>query len=147
MTVEQSVWREVQEALYQRFVDRWVDGAGEALSAIQLGNETFDPPDGRWVQLLPQRRPGGPGTIGRPGNRKMDRAASLFILLREPPGDGVGDLSDYAEKAALIYEGCRFGPHDIRCTGAEPLGDAASIEKGRWWGVTVEARFDYEQMI
>jgi hypothetical protein len=143
---ELSAWRAVQEALFQRFKARWVV-LGQPISPIQYGNETFDPPDGRWVKLNPQRRPGSPGTIGRPGNRKMDRAGSLFILLREPAGNGVGDLSDLAEYAAKIFEGCRLPTYDLRFNEVEPLGDAAEIEGGRWWGVTVEARFVYEQIV
>lgn len=140
-----SVWREVQEAIYQRFVAMWVDDDGAPLTPVQLGNETFDPPGAPWCQLLVQRRAGGPGTIGRPGNRKMDRVGAVFVLLREPPGDGVGNLSDLAEKAAHIFEGCRFGPHDMRFNTVEP-GEAGDVENGRWWGVPVEGRFDYEEI-
>ena len=140
-----TVWREVQEALYARFVEAWVDDDGNALTPVQLENETFDQPDAPWVQLLVQRRAGGPGTIGKKGNRKMDRAGAVFILLRVPPGDGIGDLSDYAERAAEVYENCRFGPHDIRFGEVEP-GPSGDVDKGRWWGVSVEGRFDYEDI-
>lgn len=138
-----SVWREVQEALYQRFVTAWIT-AGQS-DAIQLENEDFDPPNAPWVQVLVQRRPGGPGTIGRPGNRKMDRSGAVFMLLREPPGNGIGDLSDRAEAAARIFENCRFSPHDIRFAQVEP-GQASDVDNGRWRGVTVEGRFDYEDI-
>lgn len=136
-----SVWREVQEALYARFDEAWKDG-GEPVSPIQLGNETFEPPRSIWVQLLVQRRPGGVGTIGKPGDRKMDRAGSVFVLLREPPGNGVGAMSDYAERAAKVFENCRLAPHDIRFGPVEP-GQEGDIQSGRWWGVTVEGRFEY----
>jgi hypothetical protein len=140
-----SRWREVQEALYQRFVDQWVEAA-EPLTPVQLENEQgFDPPNGQWVKLLVVSRPGGPGTIGRPGNRKMDRAGAVFMLLREPPGGGVGSLSDLAERARDVYENCRFNPHDIRFAQGD-IGREALVEDGRWWGVTVECRFDYEDL-
>jgi hypothetical protein len=144
---EQSVWRQVQEALYARFIEAWVDQDGKPLMPIQLDNETFDPPDAPWVRLVPQRRPGGAGTIGKPGNRKMDRRGQLFILLREPPGNGVGNLSDLGERACRIFEACRLKPHDIRFGEVEPLGGSGEIEGGRWRGLTIDARFDYEQII
>lgn len=139
-----TVWREVQEALYARFIDQWKVGA-EPRTPIQLDNEKFDPPDGPWVKLVTQRRAGGPGTMGRPGNRKMDRAGAVFVLLREPPGDGVGRLSDLADQAAAVFENCRLQPHDIRFSTVEP-GLASQIENGRWWGVAVEGRFQYEEL-
>lgn len=147
MTTEASTWRRVQETLFARFIAAWVNDSGEPLMPVQLDNETFDPPDAQWVKLVPQRRPGGAGTIGKPGNRKMDRRGSLFILLREPPGEGVGSLSDLSERAAGIFENCRLAPDDIRFSEVEALGDAGEIDGGRWRGVTVEARFDYEQII
>ncbi len=140
-----SVWREVQEALYQRFVAAWVGDDGEALTPIQLGNETFDPPEGLWVQLLVKRRAGGNGTLGSPGNRKMDRAGSVFILLREPPGKGVGSLSDAGERAAHVFENKLVQPHGIHFAEVEPIFEG-DVEEGRWWGATIEGRFGYEEL-
>lgn len=134
-----SVWREVQEALYQRWKAEW----GET-TPYAFANETFDPPDGPWVRFVVIRLPGGPGTLGRPGQKRMDRAGLVMIMLREPPGDGTGQISDLAEQAAAIFENKRFGPHDIRFAQVEP-GEAGDVEDGRWWGVVVEGRFDYEE--
>lgn len=139
-----SVWREVQETLYQRFADQWVDG-GNPLTPFTLANEPFDTPAAPWASVQIVRLPGGPGTLGRPGNRKMDRVGLLIIDLREPPGGGVGSLSDLAERAAAIFENCRLEPHDIRFAEVEP-GKEGDIDKGRWWGVSVEGRFDYEEI-
>lgn len=136
-----STWREVQEALYQRWVDEWA-----ATTPYAFANETFDPPQGPWVRFSVIKLPGGPGTLGRPGQKKMDRAGLVVILLREPPGDGVGDTSDLAEKAAKIFENKRLTPHDIRFAQVEP-GEAGDVDNGRWWGVAVEGRFDYEETV
>lgn len=143
-----SVWREVQEALYRRWMTYWVKptpGIGP-LTPFTLGNEKFTPFDEPWASVLIQRLPGGAGTMGRPGNRKMDRAGLVIIVLREPPGDGVGRISDLAEQAAAIFENRRLlDTHDIRFATVEP-GTAGEMDKGRWWGVSIEARFDYEDL-
>lgn len=140
-----SVWREVQEALYQRWQAAWVDG-DDPRTPYHFENDKFDPPDGQWAAVSVKARPGGPGTIGPPGRRKMDRAGVVFIDLREPPLNGVGNLSDLAELARGVFEDCRFAPHDIRFAIVD-IGIESQVENGRWWGVTVEARFDYEDLI
>jgi hypothetical protein len=144
-----SAWRQVQETLYQRFADAWLNDdvpTPGALTPYAFGNEEFDPPQGQWAMVRVIRLPGGAGTMGRPGNRKMDRVGLLIIDLREPPGNGVGSLSDLAERAAAIFENCRIiAPYDIRFGPVEP-GEESDIDKGRWWGVSVEGRFDYEEL-
>jgi hypothetical protein len=140
-----SVWRDVQEALYERWAEAWKDG-DEPASPYCFEDETFDPPEGLWVRFSVKRRPGGAGTIGKPGNRKMDRVGVVFVQLFVPPGDGVGDLSDAAERAAGIFENCRLlTRHDIRFGEVEP-GDAFDSDKGRYRAVVVEGRFDYEDI-
>jgi hypothetical protein len=142
-----SVWRTVQETLYRRFKECWIDGDGEPLTPFFFANEDGnDPPNELHARFSVVRLPGGPETMGRPGNRKMARAGIVFIDLREPPGSGVGKLSDYAEFAAKIFENCRLEPHDIRFAQVEP-GEASDIDKGRWWGVSVEGRFDFEELV
>ena len=135
-----TVWRDVQEAIYARWLESWGD-----TSLTQLGNETFDPPDALWCQLLIQSRPSGVGTIGKPGNRKMDREGVVFVLLREPPGDGTGNLADKASAARDVFEGCRFGPHSLRFNEGD-IGEAGDVDSGRWWGVAVEVPFAYEEL-
>lgn len=154
-----SVWREVQEQLYRRWRDQWVVApGGEPLTPYVFANEKFDAakvtaPAGwdasvdPWARFSCRRMPGGPGTMGRPGNRKMDRVGLVFVQLFEPPLRGVGRISDLGEKAARIFESCRLTePHDIRFGEVEP-GEAGDVERGRWWGLSVEGRFDYEQLI
>lgn len=138
-----SVWREVEEAVLARWVAQWAD-----LTPFVFQDEKLELPldhDGPWARVLVQSRPSGPGTLGSPGNRKMDRAGALFALVRQPPNRASGELSDLAEKARDIFENCRFGPHDLRF-GAVQIGAQDAVEQGRWTGVTVEARFDYEQI-
>jgi hypothetical protein len=140
-----AVWTEVQEAIYQHFTTRWT--LLTTPPTIFFSNEEpNDPPDGQWGMLIVQRRVGGPGTIGKPGNRKMDRVGTVFVLLREPPGDGVSSMSDLGEYAAKIFEDCRLSVHGIRFATSEP-GVAEKIDNGKWWGVAVEARFDFEELI
>lgn len=142
-----SVWREVQETLYRRWRDQWVVApGGQQLTPYYFANEKFDAPAAPWAGVRVIRFPGAPGTMGSPGNRKMDRRGAIFIDLREPPLNGVGDLSDLAERAAAIFENCRLlANHDIRFGPVEP-GQEALVQDGRWWGVSVEGRFDYEDI-
>jgi hypothetical protein len=141
-----SVWREVQEALYQRWRAQWVDGL-EPLTPYCFDDEKMTPPDGPWVRFSVKRMPGGPGTLGRPGNRKMDRVGMVFIQLFQPPGLGIGPLSDLGERAAGIFENCRIiSPHDIRFGEVEP-GASGDVEGGRYTGLSVEGRFDYQQTV
>lgn len=135
-----TTWREVQETLYKAFKDGW-----GSTTPFAFANEKFDPPNGPWARFGVIRLPGGPGTLGRPGNKKMDRAGLITVALRVPPGKGVGDVSDLAEKAAKIFENKRFATHDIRFAEVEPQ-EAGDVDNGRWWGVAVEGRFDYEEI-
>jgi hypothetical protein len=144
-----SVWREVQETLYQRWAGQWVtdDLVPVELTPYLFDNDpTFDPPDGQWVEFS-VRRAGATGrTLGNVGNRKIDRRGLLMIVLREPPGSGVGGMSDLAERAARIFENCRLEPHDIRFEDVEPTFEGM-LEDGRWWGVVIEGAFDYEDIV
>lgn len=144
-----SVWREVQEALYQRFVDGWtVDPLADPVvyrTPFVFEDEKIDPPDGPWVRFSVKRMPGGQGTLGGPGKRKMDRVGRVFMQFFKPPGGGVGDLSDHAEAGAKLFENCRIqNTHDIRFAEVEP-GQSGQVENGRWLGLSVEGRFDYEE--
>lgn len=140
-----TVWREVQEALYARWVASWVDPDPDERTPFALDNEdAFDPPLAPHALVSVQRRAGGAGTINPPGRRKMDRRGVVFIRLREPPGKGVGTVSDLAQLASDVFENCRVPVHGIRFANVD-IGQASSIDEGRWWGVTVEAPFDYEE--
>jgi hypothetical protein len=139
-----TVWREVKEALYGRFVDEWQDG-GEPRTVVDLPNEpALDPPEEGYTSVFVQRRPGGNGTIGKPGSRKMDRRGVVFIIVRRPKGEGSGLLADLAQHAADVFENCRVPVHGIRF-GNVDIGEASPIDGSRWYGVTVEAPFDYEE--
>lgn len=144
-----SVWREVQEALYQRWRDQWAEVPGAdplvPLTPYCFEDEKFDPPDAEWVRFSVKRMPGGQGTLGGPGRRKMDRVGMVFVQLFKPPGNGVGDLSDLGDRAAKLFENCRIkATHDIRFAEVEP-GQSGQVENGRWVGLSVEGRFDYEE--
>lgn len=155
-----SVWREVQEALYQRWAAGWTDDPLAApvvpLTPYVFEDEKFDPetvtsPPGWdpesdfWVRFSVKRMPGRQGTLGGPGRRKMDRVGMIFIQLFRAPLHGVGDMSDLAERAAKLFENCRIqATHDIRFAEVEP-GQSGQVDEGRWLGLSVEGRFDYEE--
>lgn len=135
-----TVWREVQEALY----GVWEAGWGNT-TRWAPANESFDPMDQVHVRLRVQARPGRQETLGKPGNRKFARRGVLYAQVREPPGKGVGSLSDLAGKAKDLFEGRRFAPHDIRFAACD-IGAEGEIDGGTWWGVTAECPFDYEEI-
>ncbi|MEJ7831342.1 MAG: hypothetical protein WKF79_00370 [Nocardioides sp.] len=145
-----SIWREVQETLYSRWRDQWAVAPG-AVPLVQLTpywfeDEKAEPVDAPWARFSVKRMPGGPGTMGRPGNRKMDRVGMVFVQLFQPPLRGIGGLSDLGERAAAIFENCRLiETRDIRFGEVEP-GASGQIEAGRWLGLSVEGRFDYEDI-
>lgn len=134
-----SAWLEVQEALYARWADAW-----GATSPYCYADEGFDPPAALWARFSVLSMPGGPGTLGPRGGRRFDRVGRIFAQLFVPPGGGVDVISTAASRAQEIFEGCRFGPHDIRFAGVD-IGPGSEIEGGRWWAVTVEGRFDWEE--
>lgn len=141
---DMTPWRAVQETLYRRWTERWVVGE-DPRTPFAFDNDKIETGEGAWALVQVRARPSGAGTIGRPGNRKMDRRGVVYIDLREPPGRGVGTLSDLAEAARAVFEDCRLAPYDIRF-GPVDIGQEGQIENGRWWGVTVEAPFDYEEL-
>lgn len=136
-----SVWREVQETILQRWAAGWLVTTPYCVE----NDPPYDPGAGPWARISIKRLPGGPGTIGRSGNKKMDRVGVVFIQLFEPPCAGTGRISDLAEQAAAIFENCRLEPHDIRFAEVEP-GEAGPIEQGRWYGLSVRGRFGYEDV-
>lgn len=142
-----TVWREVQEALYARWLAMWTDEGPARTETVFVNEEDGpDPEPGPFALFEVNRRPSGPGTIGAPGRKKMDRRGVVFIRLRARPGQGVGELSDLAELAADVFENCRVDAHHIRFAQVDHSQLPALVDDGRYWGVTVEAPFDYEQI-
>lgn len=159
---------EVQETLYGRFVDRWTVGVGEDLTdwtdlaaalfdtafvapvvgdprtPYALGDEKFGPPNAPWARFSVKAQPGQQGTLGPVGARKFDRVGRVFLQLFHPPSGGEAILSELATFGQRIFEGCRFGPHDIRF-GVVDIGESATIEDGRWQSVVVDGRFEFEE--
>jgi hypothetical protein len=135
---ETTVLRQVKETIYQHARDNWT------ACALQFANEAFSIPAGlSWGKLTVVGRPSNNGTMGAPGHRRIDRRGAVFMLLREPPNGGDGNMSDLADKARKLFEGRRFDLHDVRFNLGD-IGDEGDVDGGTWWGVTVEVPFDYE---
>lgn len=139
-----SVWREVQELLYERWATQWADTTPFAFSNEPMP-DLGDPPVTN-VRLRVDQRPGGPATLGRPGQRLVDRRGAVYAIFRAPPGGGVGGLSDLGEKAQRIFEGQRFDPNDIRFEVGS-VSPGVEVDGGTWWGFTVEVPFSYGDII
>jgi hypothetical protein len=136
-----SAWREVKAVLYQWWADGWGDTTRYAFA-----NEQFDPQGAEHVRFRVQGRPSTQITLGRPGQRRVDRQGAIFMQIRVLPGDGEGRLSDLAEKAGRLFEARRMAPHDIRLETAQP-GPAGDVDGGTWYGVTIEVPFAYQDII
>ena len=138
-----SVWREVQETLYAAWQAGWADATIYAFANEKL---VLPNPPVVHARVRVQSRPSSQESLGSAGNRKMVRRGAVFTILREPPLKGVGSISDLAEKAAKVFEGKRFEPHGIHFAECN-VGEDGEIEGGRWWGVTAECPFWYEEVV
>lgn len=135
-----TVWREVQEALYERWRVEWA-----AATPYFFADETEPELSGYWCRVRVQHRPGQQETLGPKRKRKWARNGVVFISVRGPTGTGVGDRSDLAQQARDVFEGCGFSPHNIQFNEGD-IGDDFEIEGGREREVLVECPFSYEEI-
>lgn len=133
---------QAQEAVVARFVAAW---AGTLYAAVPytLDNEEFKPPElAPWVRLTIRHSGGGQETLGKQGNRKFMRAASLLVQVFTPANTGTKAGTDMAKVVMDIYEGVsisgttvRFGNVSLRQPGVD----------GKEFQTLVEAEFEYDE--
>lgn len=135
-----TTMNEATEAVYGKFITDWA-----AATAVTFDDEEFDPEaegGNEWVRVTVRHRPSDPQTIGRTGNRRYDRVASVIVQIytdvKTHPGRAQADAR--ADAVKNIFEGIRLGglvfyEADWREIGAD----------GRWYQLNVEVPFSYEE--
>lgn len=130
---------EAKEAALKRFLAQTTLPADRRA----LPNMAFEPPAGvTWVRISIQHIGGEQSTLNRPGLRRFERRAIVFMQVMAPVDQGseAGDL--LAQECRDIFEGTSFD--GLRFTSVDvrevPSDDDA------WWTTLVEAPFDYEEV-
>lgn len=93
--------RQVVERVYELFQAGW-----GATTAFTFENEQFSPPkNAAWVRVTVGSDVGGQSTLGRVGNRRYRRLASVFIEVFTPIDAGVALSRDLIQQARDLFEG------------------------------------------
>jgi hypothetical protein len=132
---------QVHETLTERFLTAWNDR-----TPVAIADEPLDPPHGRWVRFSILSAPSQQESLGSPGNRRFARAGRVFMQVHQLAGQGGdGPLVALAGAARDVFEGCRFQPNDIRFAAVD-IGEAVNMDGGRWRGIAVQGRYEYEDL-
>lgn len=137
-----TTFAQVQEALYQRFDAMWT-ALGRNPAHYKFADEKFDPPDGIWAAFSVQPLPRRQETLGAPGGRRFAQRGTAFIQLRRPPLSGAGDLVTLAETMRPWWEAVSVPPYAVKFEAFD-IGEGAIIDGERYWGLTAQAAFQYE---
>lgn len=136
---------EAKTAIYSKFIAEWGNTA-----VYTLDNEEFTPPAPAtgtirqpWVRVTIRHTGRGQETMGKKNNRKFTRTGSVFIQVFTATDIGTSLADSLAEAAANIFEGVSLRNTSVwfkdvitRETGVD----------GTWYGVQVEAQFEYEEI-
>ena len=129
---------EAREAIYGLFVTGWADR-----TAYTFDNERFDPPnDAPWVRLTVRHTGSTQETLGPPGSRKFARTGSCFVQVFVPIDQGVAEADGLATVAREVFEGVSIAGTRLRFL------DVVMRESGpekKWFGVVIEAGFEYDE--
>lgn len=142
---------EATEALYQRFKDEWVNGSATELTPYAFDNIAIDTPagpDGKgapWVRFSVSHSGATQETLGRFGNRKFGRTGRAFLQLFVPIGSGRATTDDLLEVGRSMFEGRAIPGTTLRFNDVI-VREVGEVEDGRWWGSTIEAVFEYDQI-
>ena len=130
---------ESRTAVYEAFIAAWTPTGHE----LTFDNEAFSPPvDVPWARLSVRQLASTQETLGRVGNRRFSRLAAAFAQIFVPIDEGTSIADNLATIARNAFEGTsltgttvRFQDVIVREIGPE----------GRWYNVTVEAQFEYDE--
>lgn len=142
---------EAVEAIQQRWLDEWVDGSNDPLTASAFDDEPFDADsvDDPWVRLTIRHTGSEQATAGPVGGRNFDRTGIVLAQVFTLTGtgrddDGASGLSadDLAQTARAVFEAVRVsGTSLVFFAGTTREGDV----DGRWAMTTVEVPFRYRE--
>lgn len=130
---------EAREAIYSAFITAW-----GSTTQVALDNEAFSPAENTaYVRLAVRHTARSQRTLGAAGNRKYGSLGTAFVQVFVPINSGVKAADDLATLARNIFEGITLASVDVsfldvivRETGPD----------GKWYGVVVQANFDYEEI-
>lgn len=138
---------EVFEAFYQRFVSEWDDATPYVFDEAQL-----NPPDGpsteggAWARFTVRLLDAGPETLGQPGNRKYERKGSAFVQIMTVPGQPEAERIALRSRARVAFEGRQLPPTNVRIN--EVISRNLGVDReGVWYLSTIEAKFEYDEII
>lgn len=135
---------QAREAIYDLFTDAWavtVPTPG-LRTPITYDNEKYDPPDTAWVRLSVRHTGSTQETLGPAGSRSFMRQGIAFVQIFTPSDKGVAEADTLARVAALAFEGERIVGTSVRFL------DVVTREtgpEGKWFGVVVQANFEYDE--
>lgn len=130
-----TTMNEAKEAVLARFVANWADPADYVFD-----NERYDG-DAEWLRVTVRNVTAQQETLGRVGNRRFMRYATVFIQVFTPIGTGTQRLDALATAARDIYEGVSFS--GLRFTQAGVIRETGSDET--WNRAIVELPFQYDE--
>lgn len=128
---------EASDAVVKHFLAGWGDR-----SPVILDNEAEGQPDQNWVRLTVRHRGAGQETLGRPGNRRFERRAAAYVQLFLAQDAGRKLADEWTQAVLDIFEGVSLAGTSVH------FGDVIPRERGpdgKWYGVTVEATFTYDE--
>lgn len=130
------------DAMYAQFLDNFT-GFPTDSSRVVADNEDFTPPEGLpWARLAIRSNTSIQESHGGVGNRKFERAGSLFVQFFAPLNTGSSVLRGHADEAAKLLEGVSLSGNTVR------LNNAVVREIGPtegWYLIVVEAFFVYDE--
>lgn len=127
---------EARAAVYTRWNAQW-----GTTTPFQFDNEAFTAPDkDPWARVTVRHTTSVQDTLGRPTNRRFRRSAVAFIQLYALVDTGLAALDGLAQTARAIFEGVSFSGLDFNNVVVRETGP-----DGKWYQVTVEGFFDYDE--
>lgn len=136
---------QAREAIYTAFLEAWtVETVPETVleTPVTFDNEGFKPPSEPWVRLTVRHTSSTQETLGPVGSRKFSRRGICFVQVFVPADSGTKEATELARKASLVFEGERISGTTLRFLDVVIRENGAS---GKWYGVSVEANFEYDE--
>lgn len=134
---------QARTAVYQRFLTEWVDGAAP-LTPYCFDNEVLDA-QVNWARCFVVSLPNAQETLGAPGNRKFKRRALAQVNIYVKPGQGMKAADALVKVAMDMFEGRSLLGTTVKFFEASSA-EVGIVDEGRWFLLTVQAYFDYEQI-
>lgn len=142
-----ATMNQAREAIYSAFKTGWTTNSpnpGDLRTPIAWDNEAFDQSGvPTYVRVAVRHIGRGQTTLGRPGNRKFESLGAAFVQVFVPINTGTKDADDLAKAAQDIFEGVTLAGVEVSFLDVTVRETGPS---GKWFGVTVQADFNYDEI-